>query len=319
MLAGLPGRKSILYVSDGLQMIPGIDLFYEYSSIYSDTSVMSLISIYDRSGLFKSLATSASSQGVALYTIGAQGLNMIGSGTADSRYAQDALSSSVGTSSYNDSLHYMADATGGRAIVNTNDFTAGLEKISHDLYNYYSLGYTLTSSGQDKIHQVKVELKNHPGYTVRYRRRFVEKSRESQVQDRVMAALITPVDDNPMEVDVSSGSPAPATNEWWTVPLHISFPLDKVALLPEGNDYVGRVIVFVAARDRDGKQSDVQRQEHEVRVPAADYETAKAQRFGIDISMLMASGSYHVGVAVLDQVTQQTSYQTMTTRVAQAK
>lgn len=316
MLAGLPGRKSILYVSDGLQMVPGIDLFYEYADIYSDTSVMNLISTYDRTTLFKSLTTSASAQGVAFYTIGAQGLNMVGSGTADSRYAQSSLSSTVGTSSYNDSLHYMADTTGGRAIVNTNDFTAGLEKISHDLYNYYSLGYTLSAAGHDRIHNVKVELRNHPEYNVRYRRRFVEKSRESQVQDRVMAALITPVDDNPMAIEVASGQPAPATSDWWTVPVHISFPLDKVALLPEGKDYVGRVVVFVAARDREGKQSDVQSQEHEVRIPAADYDQAKTKRFGIDLSMLMASGNYTVGVGMLDEVTQQASYETINTRVA---
>lgn len=316
MLAGLPGRKSILYVSDGLQMIPGIDLFYEYSSLYHDTSILTLTTRYDRTDLFKSLVASASSQGVAFYTVGAQGLDVVGSGTAESRYAQDPLSSTVGTSSYNDSLHYMADGTGGRAIVNTNNFEAGFANIGHDLYNYYSLGYSLTSSGQDKIHTIKVELKNHPGYTLRYRRRYVEKSRESQVQDRVMAALITPVDDNPMDIDVATGTPSPATNEWWTVPLHISFPLDKVALLPEGNDYVGRVIVFVAARDPDGKQSDIQRQEHEVRIPAADYDKAKNQRFGVDLSMLMASGTYRVGVGLLDLVTQQASYQTVATSVA---
>lgn len=319
MLAGLPGRKSILYISDGLQMIPGIDLFYEYSSIYHDTSILTLTTRYDRTDLFKALVSSASSQGVAFYTVGAQGLEVVGSGTAESRYAQDSLSSTVGTSSYNDSLHYMADATGGRAIVNTNNFEAGFERIGHDLYNYYSLGYTLTSSGQDRIHSVKVELRNHPEYTLRYRRRFVEKSRESQVQDRVMAGLITPVDDNPMDVDITTGTPAPATNEWWTVPLHVSFPLDKVALLPEGSDYVGRVILFVAARDPQGKQSDIQRQEHEVRVPATDYDKAKRQRFGIDISMLMASGHYRVGVGLLDQVTQQASYQTTATSVAPEK
>lgn len=315
ILAGLPGRKSVLYVSDGLQMVPGIDLFYEYSNIYQDTDVLNLISRYDRTRLFKSLVSTASSQGVTFFTLGAQGLQMAGMGSAEHRYAQTGTSMTVINSSYVDSLRYMADGTGGRAIVNTNDFEGGLEKVAADLYTYYSLGYSITATGRDKIHRIKVVLRNNPGYTVRYRRHFVEKSIESNVQDRVMTSLVFPVAENPMTVDVKSGSASPATNEWWTVPIHVSFPIDSIALLPEGEEYVGRVILFVAARDQKGKQSDLQRQEHEVRIPAADYDKAKQQRFGLDLSLLMESGSYRVGVGLLDQVTQQASYVTARVRV----
>ncbi len=315
MLAGLPGRKGILYISDGLQMIAGQDLFYEYSSVYHNTDVMTLISEYDRTSLFKDLVSSAAAQGVAFYTVGAQGLRVAGSGLAESRYAQHALSSTVLTQSYNDSLRYMAEATGGRAIVNTNDFRAGFEKISNDLYTYYSIGYSLPSAGRDRIHKIKVKLKHNPGYILRYRRHFIEKSLESKVQDKVMTNLLFPVDHNPMQVAVETGEAAPATNQWWTVPIHVSFPLRKIAMLPEGKDYVGRVILYVAARDRKGKQSDVQHQEHEIRIPAADYEKAQRQRFGIDLKLLMASGRYTVSVGLLDEITQQDSYTTTKTLV----
>ena len=314
MLAGLPGRKSILYISDGLQMTPAMDLFYDYAAVYHSTSILSLMSQYERTDLFKGLVNNAAAQGVTFYTIGAQGLQVSGAGTAESRYAQDALASTVATQSYNDSLHYMAEGTGGRAIVNTNDFAAGLQKISKDLYTYYSLGYTITSTGRDIVHRIKVKLRNKPGYTVRYRRHFVEKSLESRVQDQVMSSLVTPFNHNPMQIAVSHRQPAPATNEWWTVPIHVSFPLRKVALLPDGDDYVGRVILYVAARDSKGKQSDIQHQEHEVRIPGADYEDAKRQRFGIDLSLLMAPGIYRVSVGVLDEITQQASY--FTSRMA---
>ncbi|NOZ79373.1 MAG: VWA domain-containing protein [Acidobacteria bacterium] len=315
MLAGLPGKKAVLYISDGLQMVPGLDLFYEYSSVYHNTDIMNLITDYDRTGLFKNLVSNAAAQGVTFYTVGAQGLRVSGSGTAESRYAQHALSSSVLTESFNDSLRYMAEGTGGRAIVNTNDFRAGFEKISNDLYTYYSIGYMITSSGRDKIHKIKVKLKNNRGYTVRYRRHFIEKSLESRVQDQVMTSLVFPVDHNPMHVQVITGRPSPATNEWWSVPIHVSFPLKEVTLLPDKNDYVGRVVLYVAARDASGKRSDIQRQEHEIRIPAADYKQAQTKRFGIDVSLLMATGHYTVAVGILDEISQQDSLTTIHTLV----
>ena len=75
------------------------------------------------------------------------------------------------------------------------------------------------------------------------------------------------------------------------------------------------IVLFVAARDTDGKQSDLVRQEHEIKVRAADYDDAQRQRWGIDASLLMESGRYKVSVAVLDPLTHQASYQTVAAAV----
>ena len=40
-LAGLPGRKALLYVSDGLPMVPGEDLFHALQHKYQDSATMS--------------------------------------------------------------------------------------------------------------------------------------------------------------------------------------------------------------------------------------------------------------------------------------
>jgi hypothetical protein len=162
---------------------------------------------------------------------------------------------------------------------------------------------------------VKVKLPGHPDYKLRYRSRFVEKSRETQVQDTVVSSLVFEVEDNPMQVDIATGTPAPASEKRWLVPAEISFPIRKVALIPEGEDYVGRVVIFIAVRGTDGKQSDLVRQEHEVRIPAAAYEQAQRQRFVIDTQLLMESGRYRVAVAMLDPLTQQDSYQTIAAAV----
>jgi hypothetical protein len=99
------------------------------------------------------------------------------------------------------------------------------------------------------------------------------------------------------------------------VPAKVSFPINHVALLPVGNDFVGRVVMFVAVRDDDGKRSDLVRQEHEVRVPAEDYERAQRQRWSIDSQLLMESGRYRLAIGMLDPITRQDSYVTLRTAV----
>ncbi|HHQ48315.1 MAG TPA: VWA domain-containing protein [Acidobacteria bacterium] len=310
--SGLPGRKMILYVSDGLPMAPGADLIQQFASMFQNSSVLTLLGRYDRSQLFRSLAARANSQGVAFYTIDAAGLQMQSDISAENRFTSRLDAIGVGTNNYQDSLRYLANETGGQAIVNTNNFHKGLEKFTADLFTYYSLGYTITTSGGDRIHRIKVEIPDHPEYKLRYRRRYVEKSLETRVEDMVVTGLVFDVKKNPMQVDVTAGTPAPASADQWTVPIHVSFPLRKIAMLPEGDDYVGRVVLFVAARDHKGDQSDLQRQEHEVRIPAKDYEKAKRERFGIDLSLLMKKGGYNVSVGLMDQITRQASYKRLT-------
>jgi VWFA-related protein len=315
MISGLPGKKSILYISNGLPMVPGLDLYYGMANAYDEPSQITEATRYAQYRQFDSLVAAANSQGVTFYAIGAGGLESIGMSSAEYSTPQDTMAASVGHDNYLDSIRFMADGTGGRAIVNTNDIRSGLEKIEQDFYTYYSLGYTLHTSGHDKVHKIKVEIPDHPEYRIRYRRRFVEKSLENRVQDRVVTGLMFPIEENPMRIRCDIGEPAPASEKRWTVPFELSFPIPSVALMPEGDDFVGRVTVYLAVRDTKGKQSDVVRQEHEVRVPSSAYEDARTKNFTISSKLLMEQGSYKVAVALLDRLTRQASYQTLSTSV----
>jgi len=308
MMAGLPGKKSIVYISNGLPMVAGMELVYAYSNTYDDPSVLTQMSRWDQSRNFQALTSAANSQGVTFYTIGAGGLKHGSVATAEYAGVQDNVAVGVGQENFLDSLRYMASNTGGQAIVNTNDFSKAFDRISTDLFTYYSLGYALNVTGGDKVHRIKIELPGHPEYDLRYRRRFVEKSLETQVQDKVITSLLFPVKENPLDIDVDTGAPSPASKNRWTLPILITFPLKQLALLPEGEDYVGRAVLFVAARDSEGGQSDLVRQQHEVRIAATDYAKLEHEKFAINASLLMESGSYTVSVGLMDQVTRQASF-----------
>ena len=310
MLSGLPGKKVIVYASNGLPMIAGLDLFYAYANTYHESSAITESARYNMNRHFNSLVSNANAQDISFYTFGVGGLENPTLSSAELGTAQDSMSASIGMQNYLDPLRFMADSTGGACTVNTNDFTAGLEKVGQDFFTYYSLGYTLHQSGLDKVHRIKVELPNHPDYRVRYRQRFVEKSLESRVQDKVVTGLMFPLDDNPMQIMVEIGSQGPAGETRWMVPFKLSFPLRRLALLPTGEDYVGNVTLFLAARNSKGDRSDVVRQNHEIRVKAADYDDAQLRRYTITANLLMEQGSHNVAVGILDPVTRNASFST---------
>jgi hypothetical protein len=72
----------------------------------------------------------------------------------------------------NDSLLTLADNTDGIAIVNTNDFSAGVRRIANDVQAYYILGYYPANSQLDgAVRTIKVRLKS-TGKTVRARHQY---------------------------------------------------------------------------------------------------------------------------------------------------
>ena len=317
-LTGLPGKKGVIYVSNGLPMIPGMQLFYEASKGLNDSTILTRMFEFDQSRVYKQLAATANAQDVTLYTIDASGLSLQGVGSAEYATAADPMISSIGRNNYTDSLRYLADETGGIAIYNTNDIAPRLELVTQDMFTYYSIGYPLQASGQDKVHRVKVMLRDDPAfsdYEIRYRPRFVEKSLETRVQDRVVSSLVFEIDENPMGLEVEAGTPAAATENRWLLPAHLSFPLNSIAMLPEGDDFVARIVFFIAARDTDGKRSDLVRQVQEIRVPAARYEDVRDKLFGVDTQLLMEAGRYRIAVALLDPLTRQVSYRNISVAV----
>ena len=314
-LGGLPGRKVLVHVTSGLPAVPARDLINWYGDLYQRSSTLPMLARFNRRQLFEAVASSANAQGVTFYTIDASGLGGDAAVSAEYSRPVDPMTSSIHVINYQEPLLYLAERTGGRAIVDSNDATSLLEEMRDDLFTYYSLGYTLSSSGSDTVHRIEVELPGHPEYNLVYRRTLVEKSLETQVQDQVVSGLMLALEDNPMALDLNAGVERPASEGRWILPIEVGLPIESIALLPEAEEYVGRVVLFVANRDMKGRQSDVQRRQFEIRMPPEDYETRRSERYVATLDLLLDSGQHRVVVGVLDPVTRQTSFQTLTRSV----
>ena len=311
-LSGLDGRKYLFHISSGLPMVPAKDLLYQLGTTFQQSSTLALEARLNQRRHFQNLAAAANSQGVTFYTVDASGMGGAGDSiSAEYAGAIDPITAGLYVINHQEPLQYIAEKTGGRAILSVNDVTPGLEKFRQDLFSYYSLGYTISGSGTDTIHRLEVELPAHPGYELNYRRNFVEKSLESKIQDRVVSGLTFDLDENPMAISVDTGAASPAADERSILPIEIGFPLDSIALVPEGEEYVGRVVVFVAVRDDKGRQSDMQRRDHEIRMPRSDLEAHHKDRYVIELPLLMRPGGVRIVVGMMDRLTRQASYSTI--------
>jgi VWFA-related protein len=315
-LAGLPGRRVLVHISSGLPAVPGRDLINWYGDLFQKSSTLPMLARFNRRQAFEAVASTANAQGVTFYTIDGTGLGGTGSASAEHARPVDPMTASIHAINYQEPLVYLADRTGGRAIVNSNNISGLLEEMSDDLFTYYSLGYTLSASGSDTVHRIEVELPGHPEYDLVYRRTLVEKSLETQVQERVISGLMLALDDNPMHLEISSGVQRPASEDRWILPVEVSLPIESVALIPEGGEYVGRVVLFVANRDSKGRQSDIQRRQFEIHMPSEDYATRRSERYVAALDLLLNEGEHKVVVGVLDPVTRQSSFTSLSTRVS---
>jgi len=113
-----------------------------------------------------------------------------------------------------------------------------------------------------------------------------------------------------MQLKTAVGDPAPAGEGRWLLPVSVSFPTGSVALVPEGEDYVGHAVINLALSNTEGGQSESQRRDHEIRMPATEHEAPRNHEQTIEFRLLVQPGSYDISVGLLDPLTRQTSFET---------
>jgi VWFA-related protein len=309
-LAGMPGRKAILYVSDGLPLVAGEDVFHAIQDKYTDATAAILESRqYDASRRFKELVASANANRISFYTLDAAGLRTPTSVTAEEQSpVSSAFVDSVYFGNVQGSLRMLADDTGGIAILNTNDPTKMLREVGDDLGNYYSLGYSPAHSGDGRYYKIEVKVKGRKDLVVRNREGYRDKSAETRMSDGVMSSLFFDVESNPMGIVLQRGEEALRDDGYYTVPVKIRIPIGKLVLVPQGDKHVAKVRVFVAAMDEKGRLSEVQQQAVPIEIPNADVERASQEAFVYTVSLMMRKGPQKLAVGVRDDLAQASSF-----------
>jgi VWFA-related protein len=315
-LAGIPGRKAILYVSDGLPMIAGYDVFYAIQDKFkSGTSSLSEMMQYDGSRRFEELASQANANRITFYTIDAGGLRVYASTTAENATAgQGVYIDELNIQNMQSPIQLLAEQTGGLSVINANDVGPSLDRIAYDFNSFYSLGYTPPHNGDGRYHKITVKMKKK-GMEIRHRAGYRDKSAETRMNDGTLAALQFPFESNPMGAKLEFGQVMRRSDGFYVVPVSIKIPLAKLLLVPRQKTHEGRVRLFIAAMDQDGGTSEVQQAPLPISIPSADVPKIGGKYYTYSVSLLMRNGSQKVAVGVRDEVASQESFVTGGLRV----
>lgn len=308
-LAGLPGRKALLYVSDGIPRRPGADLAaIAFGAAPVRGNQPDLQNIYSR------VTRQANAHEVTLYTFDARGPNSDFFLGADSGSVLDFGDPNQfefeRDTNLQEPLLAMAKDTGGHAILNTADFSTALDRLLRDFQSFYSLGFPSPTEGDGEYHNVEVRVKQ-PGLTVRHREGFLDKSASARVADRTESFLLQGWQSNPMGVQLQFGT-LKKKRRRWEVPVLVRVPSSAVTLIPRGDEMTGRLQLFIAVRDGEGRASEVTRLEREVSIPTAALEeqraTGTADDLGYAIQLEMRPGPQSLVVGVWDEIGGAESY-----------
>jgi VWFA-related protein len=152
----------------------------------------------DHSTRLRDLGDSANRSNVTFYPVYARGLVANDADPAAPGVSQQVDRQNL--AARQDSMRFLADATDGTAVLNTNRIDEALKRITDDLSSYYLLGYTSSNAKLDgKFRNITVRVKR-PDVRVRarrgYRGRTAEEllsgtTSESAVDAPVTSALTT--------------------------------------------------------------------------------------------------------------------------------
>src|SRR5882762_1578469 len=183
------GRKSVIYVSEGLQaMLPpqlrNADASMGKIGNPAANSPMvgendpreQTAQVFAQSDLYsqlKEVFIAATRNNTAIYTVDPRGL---ATNEFDIDEAVGPQQDQAMLQASTDSLRSIAEETDGRAIVGRNDLAKGLQLAMQDSTAYYLIGYTSAAAPTDgKFHQIKVQLSasaKRRGLQIRARRGY---------------------------------------------------------------------------------------------------------------------------------------------------
>ena len=169
----LPGRKAIIFVSEGFQVMDGAE---------PESRVRRAL---DR------VIDQATRAGVVIYSLDCRGLQtgalQAGDNLKSGPLQPDGMDGLVRAKAEaridvnrdtQEGMAYLAEQTGGFAVMNTNSLASGLGRITSDVRDYYVIGYapaegTFAAKGKKpRLHKISVRVKR-PGLQVKTRKEFL--------------------------------------------------------------------------------------------------------------------------------------------------
>ncbi len=317
-LSGMPGRRALLYVSDGLSQRPGEELYQHLVDVFGPGALSQLSSqeafvdptiervASDRGRLVDRVSLEANAHQVTLYTLNAGGSTA--QSTVSAEFADLSVTAGGRTNfdqlrqaNLSEQLIELAQRTGGSSILNTFNFDAAMAAMARDFDSFYSLGFRSPHQGDGERHKVEVRL-TRPGFKVRHRGGYVDKPIEERLADRTLSSLVLGLEKNPLGVGVQFGKPIHSGRGQYNLPVLVRVPLRGLTLLPSGESAQGKLQIYVQVQDDKGRVSELHRHLYPLSLPNDQVEAARGQDIGYQLQLKVRQGTPKIAVAVWDEL-----------------
>lgn len=153
------------------------------------------------------------------------------------------------------SLYFIAEGTGGEALLNARRGNA-LAAAASDTRSYYWLGFTPKRQRDDEAHRIEVEVEGR-GLRVRAREGFLDFSREAEVSAMVESTLLFGNAPSAGGLPLQVGEVKKAGRNRMEVPLTLAIPVDAITVLPVEGRYVAELELRIAVLDEEGNQAEI--------------------------------------------------------------
>ncbi len=238
MLSRLSEKKSLLYFASGISLNGLNNQAQLHATV--NAAVRAGVSFWpiDARGLIAQAplgdATKGSPGGTGMYS-GASALAV----TSNLQQSQDTL-------------YALAADTGGKAFLDSNDLSRGIQQAELSISSYYILGYYTTNADKDgKFHRIKIALKKEVAASLDYREgyyaakefnKFTTADKERQLEDALM--LPDPITELTIAMELNYFQ---LNRAEYFVPLAIKIPGRELALAKRSGsehtliDFVGEI------------------------------------------------------------------------------
>jgi VWFA-related protein len=327
-LAGIPGRKAVLHLSDGIplragaeisehvlemcggrglaQGLPGaLDVIMMDGEVDRYNPDLAAVDAerFNTAPLWDTVAARANAGRVSIYTLQAgwaPGSERVDASQGD--LTTTALTGSRHARNLQDTLFTLADTTGGRAFLDQFAHEGNLAAVARELRSYYLLGYVPGRPQAPGVRRIRVETAR-PGVHLRYRKSYQPRGADQQVVEKLLGRLFHGVGENPAGARLSLGG---RKQDGGAALLELRIPLASLTLVDAGAYRQGMFRVFVVAADGRGATTAVRNSTVPVR--AAKDGAAPPDDYTYQLEIKLDRGKHQVAVAVRDELTGETSY-----------
>jgi VWFA-related protein len=299
-LSGVPGRKSLIWISGGFPIAVGLDGNLVMKTQSGPRSFSPWI---------EGAARALTSSNIAIYPVDARGL-MTYSGFHASVHSirpDEPPSLASITAGEMATMDTLAEKTGGQAFYNSNDIAGALAKSAVDGEISYLLDFYPTHGRWDgSFHAIKV-LVSHPGAHVRSRRGYYATpdtgsnlvSREASL----LEAVWNPIDAT--ELGFRAAIEAPEFKNDPAITLVLTIPWREVLLEARDGSWKGGLEVLCLQSDAQGKNLSLEQRHIDLAFEESRLEDLRRDGFRIARRLPLAHATESLRVVVSDSLTHQ--------------